>query len=116
MLSSKLHLFQFKGIMVEGYLIRNGTWILLGGPLIKGHVFNPVSVRSSFYYRTLIQDRISGVMVTGLDSSVEDRGFEARTGQTKDHKIRICCFPAKHAALRRKSKYWLARNQDNVYE
>jgi hypothetical protein len=28
--------------------------------------------------------------------------------------IGICCFSAKHAALRRKSKDWLARNQDNV--
>ena len=26
------------------------------------------------------------------------------------------CFPAKHVALRRKSKYWLARNQNNVCE
>ena len=28
--------------------------------------------------------------------------------------IGICCFPAKHAALRRKSKYWSARTQINV--
>ena len=27
-----------------------------------------------------------------------------------------CCFSAKHATLRRKSKDWLARNQDNVPE
>jgi hypothetical protein len=33
---------------------------------------------------------------------------------TKDNKIRICCFSAMHAALRRKSKDWLARNKDNV--
>jgi len=26
----------------------------------------------------------------------------------------ICCFSDKHAALRRKSKDWLARNQNNV--
>jgi len=37
-------------------------------------------------------------------------------GQTKDYKIGICCFSAKHAALRRKSKGWLARNQNNVSE
>jgi len=35
-------------------------------------------------------------------------------GQTKDYEIGICSFSAKHAALRRKSKDWLARNQDNV--
>jgi len=37
-------------------------------------------------------------------------------GKTKDYKIGICCFSAKHAALRRKSKDWLAQNQDNVSE
>jgi hypothetical protein len=30
--------------------------------------------------------------------------------------ICICCFSTKHAALRRKSKYWLSWNQDNVSE
>ena len=30
--------------------------------------------------------------------------------------IGICCFSAKHAALRRTDKDWLARNQDNVFE
>jgi hypothetical protein len=38
------------------------------------------------------------------------------SGQTKDYKIGICCFSAKHATLRRKSKDWLARNQNNVSE
>jgi hypothetical protein len=30
--------------------------------------------------------------------------------------IGICYFSAKHAALRRKSKDWLVRNQDSVSE
>ena len=47
-----------------------------------------------------------------LASSAVDRGFESRWGKTKDYKIDICCFSAKHAALRRKSKDWLALNQD----
>ena len=55
-------------------------------------------------------------MVSVLASTVVDRGFEPRSGQTKDHKIGICCFSAKHAALMRKSKDWLARNQNNVSE
>ena len=55
-------------------------------------------------------------MVSMLASSVVDRGFEPWSGQTKDYKIGICCFSAKHAALRRKSKDWLARNQNNVSE
>jgi hypothetical protein len=55
-------------------------------------------------------------MVSMLTSSAVDRGLESRSGQTKDYKIGICCFSAKHAALRRKIKDWLARNQDNVSE
>jgi hypothetical protein len=55
-------------------------------------------------------------MASLLASSAVDRGFEPRLGQTKDYKIGMCCFSAKHAALRRESKYWLARNQNNVSE
>ena len=55
-------------------------------------------------------------MVSMLASSAVDRGFKPRLGKTKDYKIGICCVFAKHAALRRKSKDWLARNQDNVSE
>jgi hypothetical protein len=53
-------------------------------------------------------------MVSMLVSSAVDCGFEPRSGQTKDYKIGICCFSAKHAALTRKSKDWLAQNQNNV--
>jgi hypothetical protein len=55
-------------------------------------------------------------MVTMVASSALDRGFEHRSGQTKDYKIGMCCFSAKQSALRRKSKDWLARNQNNVSE
>jgi hypothetical protein len=55
-------------------------------------------------------------MVSVLASSAVDRGYEPWSGQTRDFKIGICCFSAKHAALRRKSKDWLSRNQDNVSE
>ena len=51
-------------------------------------------------------------MVRVLASSAVDRGFEPRSGKTKDYKIGICCFFAKHAALRKKSKDGLARNQN----
>ena len=60
--------------------------------------------------------RIDGVMVSVIASSAVDRGFESRSGQTKDCKIGICCFSAKHTALRSKSKDWLAQNQNNVSE
>jgi hypothetical protein len=45
-------------------------------------------------------------MVSVLASSEVDRGFDRG----------IYCFSAKHAALRSKSKDWLARNQNNVSE
>ena len=55
-------------------------------------------------------------MVSVLASSVVDLGFEPRSGQTKDYEISICCFSAKHAALRKKSKDRSSRNQNNVSE
>ena len=57
-------------------------------------------------------------MVRMPTSRAVDHGFEPRLGQTKDYKIGICGFSAKHTTLRRKSKDWLAwyHNQDNVSE
>ena len=54
------------------------------------------------------------IMISMLALRAVDRGFEPRSGQSKDYEIGICCFSAKHAGLRRKSKDWLALNQDNV--
>ena len=56
------------------------------------------------------------VIVCVLILCAVELGFESLSGQTDDYKIGICCFSAKHAALRRKSKDWLAQNQDNVSE
>jgi hypothetical protein len=57
-------------------------------------------------------NRINNVMASVLVSSAVDRGFEPQSGQkTKDYKIGICCFSAKHATLMSKSKYWLTGNQ-----
>jgi hypothetical protein len=55
-------------------------------------------------------------MVSVLALTVVDSGFEPLSGQTNDYKISIRCFYAKHATLRRKSRDWLARNQNNVSE
>jgi hypothetical protein len=55
-------------------------------------------------------------MVSVLASSAIDCGYELRSCQTKEYKIGICCFSAKNAALRRKSKDWFTRNQNNVSE
>ena len=68
---------------------------------------------SSENQKHLSVNRIGGIMVSML---VVDRGFDPRSGQTKDYQIGICCFSAKHATLRRKSKDRQARNQNNVSE
>jgi hypothetical protein len=60
------------------------------------------------------ENRIGGVVVSVLASSAVDRGFEPRSVQDIDYKIGICSLSANHAALRRNTKDWLARNQDNV--
>ena len=36
--------------------------------------------------------------------SAVDYGFQPRSGHTKEYNIVICCFSAKHAALRSKTK------------
>ena len=59
-------------------------------------------------------NRLGGVMVKVLALSTEGPRFHPWPGQTKDIKIGIYCFSAKHAALMSKSKDWSAQNQNNV--
>jgi hypothetical protein len=84
------------------YLLR-----LLNNPL--SNCFSNCGLKIKF-------NHIGGVMVSVLALSALDCGFELRSGHTKYYKIGICCFSAKYAALRSKSKDWLARNQNNVSE
>jgi hypothetical protein len=67
-------------------------------------------------YAHNVVNRIDGVMGSVLDSSAVDHRFEPRSGHIKDYRIGMCCFSAKSAALRWKSKVWLARNQNNMSE
>ena len=55
-------------------------------------------------------------MVSMLSSSAVVRRFKPWSGQVKGYKIGICSFSAKHTALRRKNKDWLAWNLYNVSE
>ena len=56
-------------------------------------------------------NRISGIMVSMLAF------MGSSPGRVKpDYKIGICCFSVKQAALRRKSKDWSVRNQNDVSE
>ena len=64
----------------------------------------------------LFCNRIDGVIISVLALYVVDHGFEAWSGQIKDYEVGICCFSTKHAAVRSKSKDWLARNRNNVSE
>jgi hypothetical protein len=75
-------------------------------------LFSPVKL-SEPNNKLSIKIGVYGVMFA---SSVVDRGFKPWSGQTKDYKVGMCCFSTKHAALRSKSKDWLARNQNNVSE
>ena len=65
---------------------------------------------------SILQNCICGIMICVLALSAVDRGFETRSGQANDYNIGICCFSAKHTTLRCKSKDYLARNQNNVFE
>jgi hypothetical protein len=65
-------------------------------------VFNEIVMRSDLYNTNMLSG--NGMVLFDL------------SGQTKDYTIVICCFADKHAVLRRKTKDWLARNQDNVSE
>jgi len=54
-------------------------------------------------------------MVSLLAWNGVDCGFMPWSCETKYYQIGMCCFSAaKHATLRRKSKDWLAQNQDNL--
>ena len=74
--------------------------------MIKKVIKNKIKIRS----------RIGSVMVNVLASSAIACGYESQSGQTKEYEIGICCFSTKNTSLRRKSKDWLARNQNNVSE
>ena len=72
-----------------------------------------------YFSSTVFKGRyyISGVMASIFSLSVVDRGFDSRSGQTKDWNWYLLLpIYAKHAALRSKSKDCLAQNQNNVYE
>jgi hypothetical protein len=75
-----------------------------------------ICIRSETDLKCSRKTLIGNVIVSVLASSAVDRGFESRSGQTKDYQLICVAYNAKHAELRRKSKDWLARNQDNVSE
>ena len=73
--------------------------------ILSGFLLHRQMIRISL---TTKKNRIGGVMVSVIASSAVDRGFEPRSGQTKNYEIAMRCFSAKHTALRRNSKDYLA--------
>ena len=100
-------------------------YIYLSPPLIFPTTYNGIRKKTARYesLRALLPyvewDRF--VTIAGSKSGLRVTlsylcGYEPRSCQTKAYTIGICCFSAKNASLRRKSKDWLARNQNNVSE
>ena len=54
------------------------------------------------YLYGILIEILTASVVSVLPSSVVDRGFECRSGKTKDYEIGICCFSAKHAVVLRR--------------
>ena len=48
-------------------------------------------------------------MVSVFASIEVDRGFEPRSGQTKDYKIGMCCFSAKERSIHEKEQRFVQR-------
>jgi hypothetical protein len=69
-----------------------------------------------FYSAGLLTKSLRVDMLLHSDTLYQFYGIGTRSGQSKDYEIVICWFLAKHAALRSKSKDWLARNRYNVSE
>ena len=64
-----------------------------------------------FNWRKLIK-----TFSVGIALSTADLGLSLRSSETKHYEIGTCCFSAKHALLRSKSKDCLVWHQDNVSE
>jgi hypothetical protein len=54
---------------------------------------------SCYILMSLVSGRMGGVMVSLLASNGVNHGFKRMSGQTRDYKIGICCFSAKHTAI-----------------
>ena len=94
-------------------------WWSLGGPVWKLCFF--VLIGNSWWLSwadifSSEPNHISGVMVSVLASHAEDRGLNLCFVKFKTLKNGVCCFSAKHAAFRSKSKERLARSLYNVSE
>jgi len=61
-------------------------------------------------------NHIDAVMVRDFTLSTLDCELDSWSSQTKDSQFGNCCFSARYVALMKKSRDWLALNQDNMSE
>jgi hypothetical protein len=73
----------------------------------KVKLVNCIYILNIFCNAWSIMNRIDGVMVSMLASSVVDRVFEPQPSKTKDYAIGTSCISNKHAELSSKRKYWV---------
>ena len=83
---------------------------------VKDYSFDPVSGKSKDYSFDPGSGQSKDHSFDPGSGQSKDYSFDPGSGQSKDYEIGICCFSAKHAALRSKSKDWLALNEDNMSE
>ena len=83
-------------ISQDKYNVHNALYLSLNNQTHK-QVFFLVSSTTHFTIHYI------GHVCAVQHDHTADRGFEPRSGQIKDDKIGICCFSAKHTALRRTS-------------
>jgi hypothetical protein len=90
---------------------------VIGGVMVSVPVIGGVMVSVPVIGGVMVSvPVIGGVMVSVPVIGVVDCGLELWSSQTKVYKTDICYISANHAALRSKSKDFLARYQDNVSE
>ena len=98
---------------VNSFIYQRGLWeaklcCIYFGIVNRFNIF--ASLFNMFYWFVIfllyqeLKNWIGDVMVSLLASSVVDRGFQPRSGQTKNNEIGCYCFSAKYAAIRKKSK------------
>ena len=114
-------------ICLKEWNVRTSVWTMKGRShataVILVTYYHGIELHVRVYLIFIVKDiflsyqhRIGSIKVDFFASSTVDCWFDSCSSKTKNYKIGMCCFSSKHASLRRMSKAWLARNQDNVIE
>jgi hypothetical protein len=101
-----------RSLFIACHLTLTTTTVTRKEPLVLPTSRRQLHSLLSFWRVHVVQFPLLHVIIWLLDKKVEFAGCILPSSC----KVRICCFSAKHATLKRKSKDWLVRNQDNVSE